>query len=224
MSYQQPPYGQQPGPYGQPNWGPPGWGAPPPPKKPRTGLIVSLIIVVVLVLGGGGVGIYFLAKGSDNPPEPGASTGTPAAGGDPERVANRYAELYAEAVNSDLEGFDVRDFKPLMCAKDYDNVRRETDRTLRARETSHRKPSPRPEAQRVTIGVKDVKVNGDHGTFKLTRKEPGSTSSPRDLPLDLQRDGDNWRVCGLYKDSPSTSRPPTPSTSRRLPPLTPPSS
>jgi hypothetical protein len=215
MSYQQPPYGQQPGPYGQPNWGPqPGWGAPPPPKKPRTGLIVSLIIVVVLVLGGGGAGIYFLAKGSDKPSEPGAGTGTPAAG-DPEQVANRYAELYAEAINSDLEGFDVRDFKPIMCAKDYDNVHRETDRTIRARESGRRKPSPRPEAQRVTIGVKDLKVNGDHGTFKMTRKERGSTGSPRDVPLDLQRDGDNWRICGLYKDPPSTSRPPTPSTSRR---------
>lgn len=208
MSYQQPPYGQQPGPYGQPNWGPqPGWGAPPPPKKPRTGLIVSLIIVVVLVLGGGGVGIYFLAKGNDNPSTPG--TGTPAGSGDPEQVADRYATLYGEAINSDLAGFDIRDFKPIMCTKDYENVRRETERTLRARETSRRKPSPRPEAARVTMGVKDLKVNGDHGTFKMTRKEPGGAGSPRDVPLDLQRDGDSWKVCGLYKDSP------TPSTSRR---------
>src|SRR5262245_28517087 len=122
---QQQPYGQQPQygqqqPYGQqqfgqqPQWGgqQPGYPVGPPPKRPRTGLIATLIIVGVLALGGGGAGIYFLTKSDDSNNSGG---GAPANGDDPQSVAQKFADVYENAVNSDLADFNVNDFKPIMC-------------------------------------------------------------------------------------------------------------
>ncbi|MDQ2748643.1 MAG: hypothetical protein M3Y44_03790 [Actinomycetota bacterium] len=62
----QPPYGQQPGGYGQPPV-PPGYGSPYGPQPPRSGgnrtPIIAGIVVVLLIAGG--VLVYFLTKGDD---------------------------------------------------------------------------------------------------------------------------------------------------------------
>ncbi|GAA1969020.1 hypothetical protein [Amycolatopsis minnesotensis] len=63
------------GPYGhghpqQPGYGPPGYGSRfPPPKKPKTGLIVGLAIGGVVVIGGGVTAAVLLTAGSE-PPDP----------------------------------------------------------------------------------------------------------------------------------------------------------
>lgn len=212
--YGQQPYGQQPQQYGQqqpfgqqPPWGgqpQPGYPVgPPPPKGPRTGLIAALVIVGVLALAGGGVGIYFLTK-SDGGSSNSGTGGTPANSDDPQAVAQKFADIYETAVNSDLADFDVDDFKPILCGGDYDKVKKETERTIRLRESAHRKPSKRAEADRVEAGVKDVDVSGDHGTFKLTQTErDGHKLKDRDLKL--QREDGDWRVCGLYREAESSA-------------------
>lgn len=165
-----------------------------------------MIIVGILVLGGGGLGIYFLTKSDD--------TGSQVDGSDPKAVAERFASVYQNAVNTDLDGFDVGQFKPVMCGADYERVREETDRTLKNRETKGRKPSKRPASERLTIGVKDLKVEGDKGTFALAWKEPDGDDKERELHL--EKASGNWVVCGLYDkldDSPpSSSRRPLPTT------------
>lgn len=65
-----PPVSGQPYPgaeFGQPGFPP--YGVPQPPKKKRTGLIVSLVLVFALLLcGGGGTAAYFLLRGTESGP------------------------------------------------------------------------------------------------------------------------------------------------------------
>lgn len=198
---QQQPYGQQPPPYGQqpygqqPPWGgqPPGYLAGPPPKPPRTGLIVTLIIVGILVLGGGGAGIYFLTKGDDK----GSGTGGAVDSGDPQAVAQRFADSFEKVVNSDLWDFRAEDFKPIVCGQDFDRLKKETERTLETRQSRGRKPTQRPQADQVDAGVKDVKVEGDHGTFEMTQVERDGKKL-KDRPFKLVRESGDWKVCGFY--------------------------
>lgn len=205
--YGQQPYGQQP--YGQPPPGqpygqqpppPPPWGGPPPgfagppPKPPRTGLIVTLIIIGVLVLGGGGAGIYFLTKGDDK----GSGSGSVDTG-DPQAVAQRFADSFEKVVNSDLWDFDADDFRPIVCTKDFERLKSETEKTLATRQSRGRKPTKRPDSDQVDAGVSDVKVSGDHGTFNLTQVERDGHKL-KDRPFKLERGSGNWQVCGFYDE------------------------
>lgn len=198
---------------------PPGHPVGPPPQKPKSGLIAALIIVGILVLGGGGVGIYFLTKSDDNAsntnPGPGGG-GAPVDKDDPKAVAERFASVYEEAVNSDLDGFDVKSLQPILCGSDYDDVKKETERTRKARETSGRKPSRRPASAQVDIGIKDFTMDGDKGSFNLTWTETGGEKR-NDRKLLVQKDSGHWVVCGLYEKSDSgstSSRKPTSKPSR----------
>jgi len=219
--YGQQPYGQQP--YGQPGqYGqqPPPWGGPspgfpvgPPPKPPRTGLIATLIIVGILVLGGGGVGIYLLTKGDDNGSNTGG--GGPVNDSDPKAVAQRFADNFEKVVNSELWDYNGDDFKPIVCGKDFDRLNKDTERTLKTRQSSGRKPTKRPQADQVDAGVADLEANGDHGKFTLTQVEHDGKKL-KDRPLKLERAGGQWKVCGLYSDDePSSSRRPAPPSSSR---------
>ena len=198
------PYGQQPPPWGGP---PPGFSAGPPPKPPRTGLIATLIIVGILVLGGGGAGIYFLTKGDDKGSGNGGSVDT----GDPQAVAQRFADNFEKVVNSDLWDFNADDFRPIVCTKDFDRLKTETEKTLATRQSRGRKPTRRPQADQIKAGVADVKTSGDHGTFKLTQVE-GDGHKLKDRPFKLDRGNGTWKVCGFFDDEErgsATVRPPT---------------
>ena len=202
--YGQQPYGQQPPPWGGP---PPGYAAGPPPKPPRTGLIAVLIIVGILVLGGGGAGIYFLTKGDD---KGSGSGGGSTNSGDPQAVAQKFADSFEKVVNSDLWDFRAEDFRPIVCGKDFDRLKAETERTLEGRQSRGRKPTKRPQADQVDAGVTDVKVDGDHGTFTMTQVERDGKKL-KDRPYKLQRESGDWKVCGLFPEETrsSTLRPPT---------------
>jgi hypothetical protein len=219
--YGQQPYGQQPygQPYGQqpPPWGgpPPGYAAGPPPKPPRTGLIATLIIVGILVLGGGGAGIYFLTKGDDK-----GSGGGSVDTGDPQAVAQRFADSFEKVVNSDLWDFDADDFRPIVCTKDFDRLKEDTEKTLAARQSRGRKPTRRPQADQVDAGVSDVKVSGDHGTFNLTQTEHDGKKL-KDRPFKLDRGSGSWKVCGFYAEEEERR---SSSASASVPPIRPPTS
>jgi hypothetical protein len=153
-----------------------------------------LVIVGILVLGGGGFGIWQLTKGNDK-----GTGGGPANPSDPQAVAQRFADIYGTAVNTDLWGFNPDDFRPVMCGKDYDRNKQDTEHTAKTRESARRKPTKKPESDIVDTGVKDVNVEGDHGTFKLTQLGHDGKKI-KDRPLQLQRSGGNWQVCGLFAD------------------------
>jgi hypothetical protein len=158
------------------------------------------------VLGGGGVGIYFLTK-SDNKGSAGGSVDT----NDPQAVAQQFAGAFEKVVNSDLWGFNSDDFRSIVCGKDFDRISKDTEHTIKTRQSNGRKPTGRPEPDQVKAGASDVKVNGDHGTFNLTQVQ-NDGKKLKDRPLTLEHGSGNWQVCGLYADEQNRSttlRPPT---------------
>jgi hypothetical protein len=209
------PYGQQPPGYGQqPPWAGPGaYPVGPPPRKSRSGPIVTLIIVGILVLGGGGVGLYFLTRDDNGPGGDG-----PPPGGDPQAVAERAIDIIERTINSDLEDFDAEGLKPLMCAEDFERAAAERENTLDKRQSSGRRPSRLPAGEQVELTVSDVRVDGDRGTFTVTEKQ--GDDRPRDRELDLVRTNGAWQVCGFSDSAPAPGpRPTAASTTGKLPPF-----
>lgn len=210
---------QQPDPYGnQPPWvgGQPGYGVgPPPPPKPKTGLIAALIIVGILVIGGGGVGAYFLLS-DDKGAESGGSGGGGTDNGDPKAVAEKFADAYETAINvSSFEEVDIKDLQPLLCAGDYRKLEEQVSNGREGEKSASARPEKRPGSEEIDVGAKDVKVDGDSGTFKLTGTRK-SGEREKDRPLDLERKDGEWRVCVLFKkrDDEDDNRP---STTKRKP-------
>lgn len=204
----------QPDPYGnQPPWvaGQPGFAGPPPPK-PKTGLIAALIIVGILVIGGGGVGAYVLLSGDDKGSESGGGGGGDS---DPKAVAEKFAAGYEIALNaSSLEEVDIKDLQPLLCSGDYRKLSEQLENAREGEKSASARPEKRPESE-IDVGVKDVKVDGDSGTFKLTGKRK-SGKQEKDKPMDLERKDGQWRVCGLFK-KPDDEGGSGPSTTKRKP-------
>jgi hypothetical protein len=221
MTYppQQPgPYGQQPGPYGQqpdpygqqpgqfggqpnpqqnPQWQQQGYGQPPmdpgfpmgPPQKKRsTGGIVAIVILVVLVLAGGGVGLYFLLN-KDDPANVDTSN--------PQEVAQQFSEVYKNLVTKPFGAVTPDDLDPLVCNAEMPKLREQYTKQENRQKT--RTNPPTPEAKDMTVAIKDLKTEGDKGTFVLAATATSSTGKQRskDLNLTLVKDDGKWQVCGL---------------------------
>jgi hypothetical protein len=204
---QQPgPHGQQPDPYGQPQGG---FGYPvgPPPKKNNTGVLVTIIVVAVLVLGGGGIGLYLLLKDD--------GTGNSAGGGGPvggttataQQVAEQFGTVYRRLATSAFGAVTPDDLDPLVCSADMGPLR---DDYQNAEEKNRTSPQT-PNVTSLTVTIKDLKTQGDTGTFTLhieginTRGEPDSA----DQDLKLVKENGAWQICGLYQQSGESSTAPT---------------
>jgi hypothetical protein len=93
---QQPPYGQQPGGYGQPTYGQPGPYSPPPPP-PKKNLLPWLIVGGAVVLSGLGILLVVLLRGDDSPVPQATNSTAPAASSSAEASAG-------DATHADLPG------------------------------------------------------------------------------------------------------------------------
>jgi hypothetical protein len=188
--YGQQPYGQpQPPQYGEPQWGQqPGYPVGPPPKKSRTGLITTLVIVAVLVIGGGGVAAFLLLK-DDNGGGNSADSTTPRA------AADSFAKELGTVLSTKPEDIDLAPLKPLLCGEDFT----ELDKELTDATSSSNAPTAAPE--KVTLKITEFKESGDGATFKL------GPDGEDPLSLKVQKESDNWVVCGIYDQDRQQSEP-----------------
>jgi hypothetical protein len=218
------PYGQQPpdpyqhGPYQQPyqqqpRWatGPPG-GFPvgPPPKKSRTGLIATLIIVAILVVGGGGFGLYLLLN-KDDPAdsEGGEDDGARAA-------ADTYIRELETALNTEPKDADLSKLEPVTCSKDLSVMTDELDGNTP--ESTGGSPDE-PEFRLVMKGFKET-PDGATFTMDMRLSDAGDENTATQKKMTVAKDGDDWKVCGLYEgsDSPPTEDSPGQAPSGEVPP------
>lgn len=194
---QQPPdpYQQGPNPYQQqPPWaaGPQG-GFPmgPPPKKPRTGLIASLIIVAILVVGGGGVAAYFLVN-KDDKNDSGQGGGTD---GGPRAAAQTYVQELEKALNAGPKDADIGPLKPVTCGEDFSRMTDELEDAKDFQESN----SASPDEVQVRIRMKDFKEESGSATFTMALQVVGNGDGADSQKMDVAKEGDDWKVCGLYK-------------------------
>ncbi len=180
--YGQQPYGQQPQ-YGAPQWGQPDFAAPPPKKK--TGLIVTLVIVALLVAGGGFAAWYFLIK----------DDGGTGGGDSPRATADAYVKELGAAVSKAPADVSLDKVKPLMCAKDYQELDKELQKAKKEDDASE---TPEP----TTFAVTNFKEEGEGATFEMTQKRGDDERDP--LKLDVKKEDGNWVVCGLTNQSGSS--------------------
>jgi hypothetical protein len=191
---QPPPYGQQP--YGEPQWGQqqPGYPVGPPPKKSRTGLITTLVIVAVLVIGGGGVAAFLLLKDD-------GSGGNSADGTTPRATADSFAKELGTVLSTKPTDIDLAPLKPLTCGADF----KELEGELTDAKSSSTAATATPE--KVTLKISEFKENGEGATFKL------APDNEDPLSLKVQKENDNWVVCGLYDQERQQGEPGSGSTS-----------
>ena len=103
---QQPPYGQQPGGYGQPGYGQPGPYSPPPPPQKKN-LLPWLIVGGAVVLSGLGILLVVLLRGDDSPDPQATNSTAPAASSSAEASDPTRPELPGGAqVAEDQTGAD----------------------------------------------------------------------------------------------------------------------
>ncbi|WP_188316332.1 hypothetical protein [Solihabitans fulvus] len=198
------PYGQQQG-FGQQQFGAyPGGGEPP---KKKTGVIIGVIIAVVVVLGGGGTGLYFLLNKGDSSSGSGSGsgsgTGTGDGGvGDAKAVVDKYIGI---AVNQAKAGkLDPAAYDGVMCDSEMTRARDYIKAHPTAATT---KPDPGAAAD-----GKDIKLDGDKGTFTLEVTGGKDITKPEPIAYKLAKEGGSWKVCGINKDA-LTSSVPKPSSS-----------
>jgi hypothetical protein len=142
--------------------------------KRRNGVIlvvIATVVVVAVALGG----ILLLTGGS----------------GDDEAttVAKEFTELYQRGLNSSGRDIDAADFEPLVCK----------DVLQQLRDAFSEKEDPVPGTPQFTLTVKDVRTDGDKGTFTMGTKVtmPGTPDQNEDEPFELVKEDGDWRVCGL---------------------------
>jgi hypothetical protein len=143
--------------------------------KRRNGFIL-VIVAVVLVLIVAGVGVFLLTRG-------GGSTD------DPTEAAQEFTALYERGLNTSGRDVDVADFEAVVCAAVMPSMR----------EAFSAKENPVEGAPRFTLSVKDVKTEGDKGSFTVTSEvtSPGSEKQTSDEPFVLVLENGGWRVCGI---------------------------
>jgi hypothetical protein len=143
--------------------------------KRRNGFIL-VIVAVVLVLIVAGAGVFLLTRG-------GGSTD------DPTEAAQEFTALYERGLNTSGRDVDVADFERVVCAAVMPSMR----------EAFSAKENPVEGAPRFTLSVKDVKTEGDKGSFTVTSEvtSPGSEKQTSDEPFVLVLENGGWRVCGI---------------------------
>jgi hypothetical protein len=143
----------------------------------RNGRIL-MIVAAVLVLAIGGLGAYLLS----------ADSGTD----DPNTAARQFVEVYQRGLNSSGRDVDVSDFEPVVCEANMQQLR----------EVFSAKENPVEGAPQFRLSVKDVKTEGDKGSFTVATEItlPGADNQSTDENFALVKEDGTWRVCGLGGD------------------------
>jgi hypothetical protein len=144
-------------------------------RRRRNGRIL-MIVAAALVVIVGGVGVFLLTRGNG---------GTD----DPNKAAQSFVDAYQRGLNSSGRDVQVKDFEPFVCAADLDGIR----------EAFSAKENPVDGAPRFKMSVKDVKTDGDHGSFTVTSEvtAPGTDKQSDEENFGLSKENGSWRVCGL---------------------------
>ncbi|MBP2325655.1 hypothetical protein JOF56_006040 [Kibdelosporangium banguiense] len=140
----------------------------------RNGLIL-VTVAVVLVLVVAGVGVFLLSgNGSTD---------------DPAEAAQEFTSLYQRGLNSSGRDVDVADFEPVVCAAVMPSMR----------EAFSAKENPVEGAPQFKLSVKDVRTEGDKGSFTVISEitVPASEKQTTDEPFTLVLENGGWRVCGI---------------------------
>ncbi|ALG08950.1 hypothetical protein [Kibdelosporangium phytohabitans] len=142
--------------------------------KRRNGVILVVASAVLVVAAAAG-GILMLTGGS---PEDDATS-----------AAREFAQLYQRGLNSSGRDVDASAFEPVVCGQIMPQLR----------EAFSAKENPVPGTPQFVLAVKDVKTNGDRGSFTLATKvtAPGTPEQSDDAAFDLVKEDGHWRVCSL---------------------------
>jgi hypothetical protein len=142
--------------------------------KRRNGFIL-VIVAVVLVLVVAGVGVFLLTSGGSTD--------------DPTEAAQEFTSLYERGLNTSGRDVDVADFEPVVCAAVMPSMR----------EAFSAKENPVEGAPQFKLSVKDVRTEGDKGSFTVISEitSPGNEKQTSDEPFILVKENDSWRVCGI---------------------------
>lgn len=144
-------------------------------KTKRRNGVIMVVAAAVLVVAAAVGGLLLLTGGS--------------AEDEASRVAREFAALYQRGLNSSGRDVDPAQFEPLVCQ----------DVLPQLREAFSAKENPVPGTPQFALAVKDVKTDGDKGTFVLATKvtAPGTPDESDDATFDLVKQDGDWRVCGL---------------------------
>lgn len=145
------------------------------PKRRRNGRIL-VIAAAALVVVAGAVGVLLLTRGDG---------GTD----DPNRAAQSFVEAYQRGLNSAGRDIAANDFAPFVCAADMDGIK----------EAFSVKENPTADEPQFKMSVKDVKTDGDKGSFTVTSQitAPGTQPTSEDESYSLVKENGSWKVCGL---------------------------
>jgi hypothetical protein len=144
-------------------------------RKRRNGRIMVLV-AGVLLLAIIGVGVFLLTKGDG---------GTD----DPTKAAQSFVDVYQRGLNSAGRDVQAGDFEPYVCAQDMDGIK----------EAFSAKENPVDGQPRFAMTVKDVKTDGDKGSFTITSviTTPDAAPTNDEENYGLVKENGTWRVCGL---------------------------
>jgi hypothetical protein len=144
-------------------------------RRRRNGriLVVAAGVILMAIIG---VGVVLLTSGGD---------GTD----DPTRAAQSFVDAYQRGLNSAGRDVKAEDFEPYVCAKDMDGIR----------EAFSAKENPTNGQPQFRMSVKDVKTDGDNGSFTITSviTTPGAATTNDEENYGLVKEQGTWRVCGL---------------------------
>lgn len=179
----------------------------PPPRRRDTRRLVVTVSAAVVLLAGGGVGIYQLAQASFKPLDQSII--------DSRRVAERFAHLFESARNEGEQSVTTPEIRAVLCAAEHDDLVNE----LAAQRRKERAGTTTPSAGRgLRIQVKEVAVTGESGTVTITGEHGGRQV---DQKFDLVKESGQWKVCGVYRSKPMSSRPTPDHTTTSRPTITP---
>jgi hypothetical protein len=142
--------------------------------KRHNGMIL-VIVAAALVLVVGGVGVFLLTRdgGTD----------------DPNAAARQFVDAYQRGLNSSGRDANVADFEPVVCAANMPQLR----------EVFSAKESPTEGAPQFRLSIKDVKTDGDKGSFTVDSEisVPGTDKQSAEEDFTLVKENGDWKVCGL---------------------------
>lgn len=141
----------------------------------RNGRIL-VIVAAALVIVVGGVGVFLLTRGG------GGSA-------DPNVAARSFVDAYQRGLNSSGRDVEAKDFEPFVCAADRPGIQ----------EAFSAKENPAEGAPQFKLSVKDLKTDGDQGSFTVASQitTPGADSASADENFTLVKEDGDWRVCGI---------------------------
>ena len=140
----------------------------------RNGRIL-VIVAAALVIVVGGIGVFLLTRSGGS--------------ADPNVAAQSFVDAYQRGLNSSGRDVEAKDFEPFVCAADRPGIA----------EAFSAKENPVKGAPQFKLSVKDLKTDGDKGSFTVGSQitTPGADNTSADENFTLVKEDGDWRVCGI---------------------------